>query len=133
MEAIRLTCLGTGCEVSHVREVHGARTQDETWLPHFASEGGKAILTGDARIMKRPHQLVAIRDCGLICVVLSETWTHAKKGWQAANVIFWWGRVEAAVRESQPGDCWLVPAGFERGTLEKKTISYDKAEKAQGS
>lgn len=133
VEAVKLTCLGSGCEISHVRDVHTARTQDETWLPHFANEGGVAILTGDSRILKRPNQLAAIKQCGLVSVVLSDQWSHQKRGWQAANVMFWWSRIELALKEATPGDCFLVPPAFEKGSLEKKVIAYDKASKATGA
>lgn len=124
-------CLVQGCELSHVRDEHAAKTADETWLPHFAANGGVAFLSADGRILKRPHQLIAVRDAGLVCVILSEQWAVSRRHEQAANVIFWWPSIEAAIGNSKPGDCWLVPFAFGKDDkLIFKPIDYDKAAKA---
>jgi PIN like domain len=130
VEAVRLLCLKDGWEFSHVREDNGRRTADETWLPKFAAEGGDAILTGDANIFKRPHQLLAIRETGLISFVLSQPWTQAKKHEQAANIIYWWPRIQTAIEQSNPGDCWPVPFEFDSSEIKKKVINYEKAIKS---
>ena len=130
LQAVRLLCLRQGWEISHVRDEHSEKTADETWLSKFANDGGQAILTGDARILGRPHQLVAIRDTGLISVVLSKDWTKAKRHEQAANIIFWWPRLEQALENSGPGDCWPLPFSFDQQPLNKKVINYEKAAEA---
>ncbi len=66
VQAIRVVALSTGWELTGVREFHAARTMDETWLPRFASEGGKAILTADANILKRPHLIAAVNSPGCV-------------------------------------------------------------------
>jgi hypothetical protein len=130
VQAVQLLCLRDGWDFSHDRDDNSARTSDETWLPKFAADGGKAILTGDGRIFKRPHQLAAIHATGLISFVLDWRWTQVRKHEQAANIIFWWPRIEAAAEASSPGDCWPVPFAFDSSPLEKKIIAYDKAAKA---
>ena len=131
VQAIRLVCLSSTWELSHVREHHGPRTHDETWLPRFAAEGGKAFVTGDARILARPHQLVAVRDAGLSSIVLSQEWTEAKRHDQAAHLIYWWPKIEEAIKSADPGDCWKVPFKYERSLgLVSKKINYDKPAQA---
>jgi hypothetical protein len=130
VQAIRLLCLKSQWEFSHVLEKHATRTADETWLPQFATEGGTAILTGDANILKRPHQLIAIRDTGLVSVVLSWQWTQAKRHEQAANIIYWWPKIQTAIESSVSGDCWPVPFLFDKSELNRKVIAYDKAAQA---
>lgn len=130
VQAVRLLCLNPKWTLSHVRDDHGARTPDETWLPKFAAEGGRAILSGDAKMLKRPHQLVAVRETGLVCIVLSKAWTQAKRHEQAANIIYWWPRIEAVIETSKPGDCWPVPFEFSKSVMSLKKIDYEKASKA---
>ena len=130
VKTVNLLCLREGWEFSHVRDVHAARTSDETWLPQFAAEGGKAILSGDANMLKRPHQIGAVRETGLVCFVLSKAWTQARRHEQAANILFWWPRIELALEQSKPGDCWPVPNKFDASMLVRKVIDYDKAKRA---
>lgn len=130
VRAIALVCLRPGWELSHVRDDHAARTPDETWLPKFAAEGGAAILSGDANMLKRPHQLAAVKQSGLICLILSSHWTHAKRHEQAANIIYWWPRIEGAIETSAPGDCWPIPHTFDKSELQKKFIDFEKATKS---
>jgi hypothetical protein len=130
VETIRSLVLTSGWELSHVRDHHRARTADETWLPLFAEEGGKAILSADATMLKRPHQLMAVRDSGLICVLLSSRWAGAKRHEQAAGLLYHWPAIEAVIAESKPGDCWRVPAGYDGEKLTQHTINYGAAANA---
>ena len=131
--ALQLVCLRSDWELSHVRDFHPARTADETWIPRFAAEGGNAFLTADANILKRPHQLVAVRDAGLISIILSSSWAREKKHIQAANLLFWWPKIEAALIEAAPRDCLRVPYAFDKtGQIEKKIIDFDAAARAIG-
>jgi PIN like domain len=127
VRAVQLLCLKSGWEFSHVRDDNSARTADETWLPKFAAEGGKAIVTADANILKRPHQIVAVRATGLACVVLPKQWTHARRHEQAAHIIYWWPRIQDAIEVSEPGDCWPVPFIFDKSSIKRKIIDYEKA------
>ena len=47
VQVLRVISLSVGWELTGVREFHGARTADETWVPKFAAEGGQAIITAD--------------------------------------------------------------------------------------
>jgi hypothetical protein len=130
VQAVQLLCLRPGWELSHVRDEHAARTADETWLPKFAADGGRAILTADANILKRPHQLVALEKTGLISIVLSKHWQHAKRHEQAAHIIYWWPRIQHAIEGAAAGDCFPIPFVFNKLDLKKKSIAFDKAAEA---
>ena len=62
VSALQLLVLRSDWELSHVRQVHAARTLDETWIPRFASEGGRVLLSGDASMLRRPNELKAILE-----------------------------------------------------------------------
>lgn len=128
VRAIAELALRDGWELTHVRDVHDRRTADETWIPRFAREGGKAILSGDRKMRGRPHQIAAISESGLVCVFLSHEWSTARRTVQAASLLFWWERIEAKISVAKPRECWLVPFEFSKGDLMPYSISYDKIE-----
>ena len=125
MQAIKLLCLKQDLEFSHVRDEHAARTKDETWLPAFAADNGKAILSGDAAMLKRPNQIMAIHDAGLICFLLSSQWTWARLNRQVANIVWQWPKIEKALETVSQRECFLVPFTFDDKPLEIKKINYE--------
>lgn len=114
-----------------MRDVHPARTADETWVPRFASEGGKAIVTADANMLKRPHQLLAVRQSNVVGVILPHAWATARKHLQASSLLYYWPDIEAAFSSASPGDFWRIPSALHKGPLEKLKIDYAKAASAQ--
>ena len=130
VDAIKALRLNKTAEISHVRDFHAPKTADETWLPAFAAEGGKAFLSGDARILRRPHQIVAVRETGLVSIVMSERWSIEPLHVKAAQLILLWPQIETALADASPGDCWVVPFGFMGAKLQRKIINYDAAAKS---
>lgn len=132
VRALREVVLSTGWELSHVRDVHGARTADETWVPRFAAEGGKAIITADANMLARPHQILAIQQSNVVGLILPHTWATAKRHIQASSLIHFWPEIEALFSAAQPGDFWRMPKKLHRGgDMEKLDIDYAKATSAK--
>jgi len=110
-----------------VRDVHGARTADETWVPKFATEGGKAIVTADANMLARPHQILAIHQSGVVGLILPHTWATAKRHIQASSLIYFWPEVEALFFAAQLGDFWRMSPKLHRGQIEKLDIDFAQA------
>ena len=130
VETIRNLVLRDGWEISHVRDDNRARTADETWMPLFAQSGGNAVLTADANILKRPHQILAMQQTGLICVVLSAKWAMARRHEQAACLLYHGPAIESAISASTRGDCWRVPGGYLGETVERNPINFQAAARA---
>ena len=105
VQVLRIIALSTGWELTGVREFHAARTLDETWLPRFASEGGKAIITADV-------------------------WAQARRNIQAASLIYFWPEIEATLTTAQAGEFWRVPTTLYAGSLEKLRVNYAAAAQA---
>ena len=127
MRAVQLLTLSVGWELTHVRDMHEARTPDETWMPRFAAEGGHAFLSADRKMLGRPHQIAAIAESGLIAIFLSSKWAEAKRHEQAANIIWWWPRIESTIASARPKQCFRVPIHFGAGTLEEIRVDYVKS------
>ncbi|HMK88936.1 MAG TPA: hypothetical protein VK446_04790 [Methylocystis sp.] len=123
IRAVQSIALSVGWELTHVRDFNSARTADETWIPRFVAEGGQAILSADRKIMARPHQLNALIDGRLIGVFLPSKWAEARGHAQAAHLLWWWPRIEAAISSSKVGQCWRVPYDFGEGAVEEIKIS----------
>lgn len=132
IRAIRELALSDDWEITHVRDVHERRTADETWIPRFAVEGGRAILSGDRKIRSRPHQIRAISASGLIGVFLPAEWANSRRTVQAALLLFWWPRIEKTISQAQSKECWLVPFEFTEKDLVPIPISFDKVRYSSG-
>lgn len=124
VRAVRELALSAGWELSHVRDAHGPRTADETWVPRFASEGGKAIITADANMLKRPHQLLAVQQSNVVGLILPHTWAEARKHLQASSLLYFWPEIEASFANASPGEFWRIPTKLHKGPLEKLKINY---------
>lgn len=131
VRALRELALSPGWELSHVRETHPPRTADETWVPRFAAEGGKAIITADANMLKRPHQLLAVQQSGVVGLILPHAWASAKKNVQASSLLYFWPEIEETFRAAQPREFWRIPSSLHKGPLEKIVINYAQAANTQ--
>jgi hypothetical protein len=127
VRAIREVSLSSGWELSCVREFHPARTADETWVPQFAVEGGQAIITADANMLNRPHQLLAIHQSNIRGIVLPSIWADSKRHLQAASLIYFWPQIEAKLKDAQSGEFWRLPRTLVNGLLEPIAVNYSIA------
>lgn len=101
---------------------------DVPWITKFARDGGKIILSADADFHKKPHQIAAVGDLGLIVIHLPSRWANAKCRLQAAHILYWWDCIEQTLRSSKPRDFWRVPWGFpENLSLSPLKVNYDAA------
>lgn len=108
---------------------HQARgVEDEIWVRKFAAAGGQAIVTGDAAMMARPHEVAAIKEAGLILIVLPKNWTTWRLHLQLAHLAFWWPRIEATLAVAKAPSCYRVPKEFsEKAQLALERVDYDAA------
>jgi hypothetical protein len=96
-------------------------------VPRFAAEGGKAIITADANMLKRKHQLLAIHSSNVFGLILPHTWAVAKRHIQASTLMYHWPDIEASFSSAQPGDFWRIPVALHKSPLEKLNINYAQA------
>ena len=122
VRAVRDLVLSSTHELSHVREYHSARTADETWVPRFALEGGKAILSADRHMLARPHQQAAVLASGVSCIILPPQWAQSRRHEQAAHILWWWPRIEACLEATEDPRFWKVPFGFDKSKLEEISV-----------
>jgi hypothetical protein len=116
---------------------HQARgVGDDIWVRKFGEAGGEAIIGSDARMLTRPHELIAIVESGLRLIVLPSQWVNAKIHLQIAFLAFWWPEIEEVLNTSKPGQCFKVPWswGETKGAIKFLPIdvqaAYKKVKKA---
>lgn len=130
LRSLELVVLQSGWELSHVRDFHGPSTLEPTWIARFAADGGHAILSGDTSMLKRPNELRAIAESGLIIVVMKHPWQGRRRHEQAACLLFHWPQVEELLASAVGGDCIRIPYSFTKGGAEMKKVDYAKAIKS---
>lgn len=98
-----------GFEVSHVRQVHGPKTDDADWMMAFAEDGGTAIVSGDYNILKNWPNLIAYKESGLIGFFPTPTFNGLAGYAKAALLIRWWPAIVERIQLSSRGDTWRLP------------------------
>lgn len=116
---------------------HQARgVDDDVWVRKFGNAGGEAIVSADAKLLTRPHEVIAIVESGLRLVVLPSQWVNAKKNVQISFLFYWWPHIEAVLAGSRRGQCFKVPWHWNetKDAIKPHTIdaqgAYQKAKKA---
>lgn len=105
---------------------HSARgLEDEIWVRRFAEAGGEAVIGGDFRLTKKPHEVVAINETGLRVIVLDERWSRQPKHIQISYLFYWWPHIEAVLRTAGKGKCFKVPWGWGDPADAIRPISLD--------
>lgn len=125
---IRDSCLDRKHSLEHVEDYYLRGVDDEIWVRRFAKAGGEAIISADANMLRRNHELIAICDSGLRLVVLPSKWANATRNLQASHVMFWWPKIQDTISASPPRKCWKVPWGYnDKEPLHSITVDFEDA------
>ncbi|WP_299436124.1 DUF5615 family PIN-like protein [uncultured Rhodospira sp.] len=109
IETVKAVALiNSDVDLSTVREAGHQGMADHHWITAFAHEGGHAILSTDTDFLKKPQQVLAVEDTGLRVIWFAPPHGNAKLELQTANILMWWPRIEAKLREARPRECWAV-------------------------
>lgn len=110
VEALR--ALGEPAE--HVGGHFGPATPDETWIRH-AGERGWCIVSRDVNILKKPHELAALRDAGVGAFFLLPGRRSPYLCQIVQTVIRHWPDMKrTAARESRPFQLQIRERGISR-------------------
>jgi hypothetical protein len=114
-----------GFEFLHEPSFAAATAEDEVWAAAFRRFGGRIAISADRNIAKRPHQLLAFAENGLISFFLDARWHGHDMSFKAAHLILWWPRIYAHCEGCAPKDCWWVPATLREGKFKKAELPSD--------
>jgi hypothetical protein len=113
------------------RQVHG-KVPDDPWIRRFAKDGGKAIISGDRKMLLRPHEKLALIESKLVVVFLPHPWS----GWplcaKVSLLVHWWETIARSAATLDPG-LYSVPKAWplsemELGKLPEGDLKLEKIE-----
>ena len=122
---IRDALLGRHNVLETVDDHQAKGVEDDIWVRKFGRAGGEAIVGADAKMLTRPHEVVAIVESGLRLVVLPAPWVNAKINVQISFLFYWWPHIEAVLATSRKGQCFKVPWGWGDATDAIKPFTVD--------
>ncbi len=127
---IRDSCLDQKHSLEHVEDYYLRGIEDEIWVRRFAKAGGQAIISADASMLKRHHELIAICDSGLRLMILPSRWANAARNFQASHIMYWWPKIQDTFSASPPRKCWKVPWGYnDKDPIQSITVDFEDARK----
>jgi PIN like domain len=86
--AINKLALGSDCSLDSVYTAGQRGIDDVPWVTRFARDGGKVILSADTDFHKKPHQIAAVHELGLMVVQLPSRWANARRRMQASHILY---------------------------------------------
>lgn len=120
----------TGYEFHWEPTLAPASAADEFWAEAFRRFGGTVVITGDKNIARRPHQMLAFRECGLTCFFIGSTWSSLDLTFKVAHLVRWWPVIRTYIETESPQKSWWVPGAL-RG--EFKEVNLDAYVKKQAA
>jgi len=128
--AVNKMAITTGFQLTSVIDAGQRGSTDVHWVTQFGKEGGKAIISADTDFFRRPHQVMAVHDAGLMIIHMPHKWANAPRHLQAAHMLAWWKRIEIAVKNGHPKQCWRPEWNIsEDGELRPVKVDYEEHRK----
>lgn len=93
---------------------------DVPWVRRFAGDGGRVIISGDARMKRFPHERLALVEAGMIVFFVSEKWNSWQFCRKCSLLIHWWPAIITTGKNAKPSEFYRIPATWaENQKLEK--------------
>jgi PIN like domain len=96
---------------------------DVPWIRRFSKAGGRVIISGDAKMMRRPHEKKALLDEGMIAIFLVGGWDNWGFFQKSAFVLNWWPVIADTVRRAKPS--YVLACPREVGTSKEVNPSFN--------
>src|SRR5947207_11247735 len=100
----RADSAGQGFDFIWEPDFASSSAEDETWAVAFRRFGGEVVITGDKAIARRPHQIMAFKESGLICFFCQKAWAEQDLTFQAVHLCMWWPRIQQQLTSARAGD-----------------------------
>lgn len=95
--------------ITSVKEKFGRNDLPDTeLLGKLGAEGGWVLMSGDRNIRRRPHELKAFQDAGLVGFFLGATITQRPVQKQMAHLLELWSDIEAKAVKAKPGSMYRI-------------------------
>lgn len=105
---------------------------DVPWIRRFAADRGRAIISGNTRIMERPHERQALVDANLVAVFFESAWNELRFCTKCSLLLHWWPVVAQKLNDAAPPSFWRIPNNWvKNGTLRPLPITDQRLEKLE--
>lgn len=103
------------------------RKSDIPWLDRFARAGGKAVISGDVQMRKKPHERLALYDHGFVVIFFEAQWAELTFYRKSSLLLHWWEDITRKLKEAEPGTFWVVPSQWPPRGGELRNVSFGLA------
>ena len=114
-----------GHEVTHLRRKFDAGAKDEMWLAALGVEGDWIVVSGDHRIVKKPHLRKVWLEAKLTTFFMVDSFQNLKFWLQIRHLVRWWPDIVEVAGRVAPGAGFTVPLRSSR--MEQVRVPGEKA------
>lgn len=76
---------------------------DAPWIKRFSASGGRTVISGDAKMRRKPYERLALVDAQLVVIFFSSAWSGWKFCRKCSLLIHWWPVILTATKKAKPG------------------------------
>lgn len=93
-----------------LQEESGYSSKDDApWIKRLAADNGRAIISGDTKMLRKPHEKLALVEANLVVILFPPAWSKWKFCRKCALIMHWWPAIAEAIRSATPG-LYQVPS-----------------------
>jgi hypothetical protein len=132
-KVIQRTCKGLIVEKAEdyapkTTDADYVRKSDVPWVDRFAKAGGRAIISGDTKMRRRPHERLALYDHNLVVIFFENQWCGLTFFRKSSLLLHWWEAITTKLQTAEPGTFWAVPSQWPPKGGELKNVSLGLAQ-----
>lgn len=98
---------------------------DAPWIRRFAAEGGRAVISADAAMRRKPHERLALVETKLVVIFFSSAWSSWKFCRKCSLIIHWWPTILATAKKGKPGFYGVPSTWPEEGKADLQVLPSD--------
>ena len=97
---------------SELDEDYSAKN-DAPWIRRFAEDGGRVVISGDVKMLQRPHEKLALLECNIAAVFFPKRWSEWPLCQKMSLLIHWWPTIVIQTKDAEAG-FFRVPESWPR-------------------
>jgi len=88
------------------------RRSDVPWLDRFAAAQGHAVISGDVKMRRRPHEKLALYQHGFVVIFFEHQWSEWNFFKKSALMLWWREEIATKIKTADKGTFWIVPCSW---------------------
>ncbi len=122
-----------GVEIVSARDYPVPKSMsDVPWLEKFAADGGKVVISGDAKMRGKLHEQRALVEAGFMVFFLARQWNRMRSHDKAAMLIKAWPAIIQKIRTAQPPCLFEIPCSWTSHEMRDVTPPAVRRKRAPG-